>query len=173
MKIANRTFYFVLAYTVMYFCGSDEWKFLMGAKQGKLWHKIYRWLFWISSLTSISTTRLSTKITSRDFPPQTSTPDSNRDTLSSKDSLSHNLQHHHTCSTLSSLQHALQSTTLYTDCVSELLTLPAVWSDNRHRPGTELLVWTPASAPVFISSRSKSQTTRTRENLSLFNALRW
>jgi hypothetical protein len=88
-------------------------------------------------------------------------------TLTYKDSISHDLQHQHTGSLLSSLQHTLQSTTLYTDRLSELLTLPAVWSDNRHCTGTELLVWTPPSGPVFISSRLKSRTTRTQKNPDL------
>ena len=54
---------------------------------------------------------------------KTSKPVPHTTALSYKDSISHNLQHHHTGSLLSSLQHTLQSTTLYTDCLSELLTL--------------------------------------------------
>jgi len=144
----------------------------MGEKQGKLWDKIYRWLFWISSLTSISTTRLSTKITSRDFPPQTSTPNSNRDTLSSKDSLSHYLQHHHTCSTLSSLQHTLQSTTLYTDCLNYLRCLLSgatidtaleqnFWSGSQHQDR-------------YLYHLAQSHRPHAQgKSLSLFKALRW
>jgi len=149
----------------MYFLCSDVWNRSNEWKTGNIVEQSCSWLFWISPLISISTLRLSTKITTRDFPTQNSTPVPNRDTLSYKDCISHNLQHHHTGILLSSLQHTLKSTTIYTDCLSELLTLPAVWSDNRHRPGTEFLVWTPTSGPVFISSRSKSQTTRTREIL--------
>ena len=94
---------------------------------------------------------------------KTSTQVPHPHTLSNKDSISYNLQNHHTGSLSSILQHTLQSTTLYTDCLSELLTLPAVWSDNRQCTGTELLVWTPASGPAFISSRSKSRTTCKRK----------
>ena len=50
-------------------------------------------------------------------------------TLTYKDSISHDLHHHYTGSLLSNLRPSLQSTTLYTDCLSELLTLPAVWSE--------------------------------------------
>jgi len=59
----------------------------------------------------------------------------------------------------------LQSTTFYTECLLELLYAAAVWSDNRNGPGTERLVWTPASDPVFISSRSNSRTTPTKKIL--------
>jgi hypothetical protein len=48
---------------------------------------------------------------------KTSKPVPHTTALPYKDSISHNLQHHHTGSLLSSLQHTLQSTTLYTDSV--------------------------------------------------------
>jgi len=54
---------------------------------------------------------------------KTSKPVPHITALSYKDSISPNLQHHRTGSLSSSLQHTLQSTTLYTDCLSELLTL--------------------------------------------------
>ena len=67
-KLQTEHLYFVLASTIIYFCGSDEWKKFNGWKTGNIVGQTCSWLFWISSLTSISTPRLTTKIKTRKLP---------------------------------------------------------------------------------------------------------
>ena len=52
--------------------------------------------------------------------------------------------------------------------ITYLLTLPAVWSDNRPGPDTERLVWTPASGPGIynISLKVMDHTYKQKPDLS-------
>jgi len=79
-------------------------KILMTKKHGILWDKAAVNYFEFSSLTTINTLRLLTKIPTRELPNTKQARQSlNPDTLSYKHCISHTLQHHHTSSLLFSL----------------------------------------------------------------------
>lgn len=148
----------------MYFYGSDDDAVSNTERprvKGTLWDKPVVAYFEFSSVTAISTSRLRTKIRTRDLPNTKQAHQSlTRDARSYIHWKSRNLHHHHTGSLLLSLQLSLYRLPV---CITY-----AAWCVERHstRIGTELLVWTPASGPgIYIISLSKSRTTRTRKTL--------
>jgi len=79
-------------------------KILMSKKDGTLWDKAAVDYFEFSSLTTISTPRLQTKIPTQELPNTKPACQSfTHDDPSYKDCISHNLQHHHTSNLLFSL----------------------------------------------------------------------